>query len=98
MPSKKQVDMSSTLTANIFDFVIWYAKNKEIIKYRRLFEKKEPRDQIGIFYDHIELIDGTRRRLLREEIEKLIIQKGAKNFFKEAFFILKGQHLRVLMQ
>lgn len=77
---KKTSGHSSTLTANIFDFVLWYGKDKGNVKYRSLYERKEPREQIGIFYDHVELPDGTRRRLTRGEVETLTVPSGAKVF------------------
>ena len=77
---KKTSGQSSTLLASIFDYVIWYGKDKQRTKSRMLFEKKEPREQLGIFYDHVDLPGGTRRKLTREEIETLAVPSGAKVF------------------
>jgi adenine-specific DNA-methyltransferase len=80
IPFKKTSGQSSTLLANIFDFAVWYAKNREQTKFRMLYERKEPREQIGIFYDHVELANGTRRRMTTEEVETLTVPEGAKVF------------------
>ena len=77
---KKTSGHSSTLLASVFDFVIWYAKNKVLAKYNPLYEKKYPKDQIGVFYDHIELPDGKRRKLTQNEATTLIFPEGAKVF------------------
>ena len=46
----------------------------------QLYEKKYPKDQIGVFYDHIELPDGKRRKLTQNEATTLIFPEGAKVF------------------
>jgi adenine-specific DNA-methyltransferase len=46
------------------DYIIWYAKDRELIKYRQLYLEKQD-DVSG--YDRIELHDGTRRALTKEE-------------------------------
>ncbi|NUO83867.1 hypothetical protein HUU05_27640, partial [candidate division KSB1 bacterium] len=43
---------------------VWYAKNKELVKYRGLYVKASPNPAIWRF---IELPDGTRRKLTSEE-------------------------------
>ncbi len=80
IPFKKTSGQSSTLLANIFDFAIWYARDKGRTKFRMLYERKEPREQIGVFYDHVDLPDGTRRKLKNEEIESLTVPNGGKIF------------------
>ena len=56
---------TSPLGANFLpansDYIIWYGKNKKCTKYRPLFaEKKTGNDSA---YVHVELADGTRRRM-----------------------------------
>lgn len=80
IPFKKTSGFSSNLMANVFDFLVWYSKDKKKIKFHMLFEKKEPREQIGIFYDYIELPDGLRRRLSKKEIDTLTYPDGSKIF------------------
>lgn len=80
IPFKKTSGQSSVLLANVFDFVVWYAKGKERAKFRTLYERKEPREQVGLFYDHVELANGSRRRLTTEEVRTLTVPEGAKVF------------------
>lgn len=56
---------SGTLSRN-GDRIIWYAKDKSQIKFRRLFIKKElPVNDSN--YKYLELEDGTRRLMTKEE-------------------------------
>jgi len=49
------------------DYLIWYAKDKRQIKHRPLFLPKETGSGIDL-YRYIELPDGKRRKLTKEEI------------------------------
>ena len=49
----------------IFDYVIWYAKNIEQVKFRRIFTAKNTQDDF--YYDTIDLPDGTYRKLTSAE-------------------------------
>ena len=50
------------------NFIIWYAKEKEALKYRPLFGGRDPRDFVDEFnYKWIELPDGSRRGMDRAE-------------------------------
>jgi len=55
------------------DYIIWYAKNKDTLKYRQLFiKKKTPFDDPDSKYDQIELETGERLPLSNEFIEKYL--------------------------
>ena len=47
------------------DFIVWYFKDKSKAKYRRIFEQKL--DAVGSGYTQLEMPDGTRRAMTREE-------------------------------
>ncbi len=49
------------------DYVLWYAKNKECVKYRRLFSLKSLGGDGAGKYDQVELLDGKRRPMNVEE-------------------------------
>lgn len=50
------------------DYIIWYAKDAEKIKYRELFNiKSNPVGDRSSKYDQVQLIDGTRRPMTKEE-------------------------------
>lgn len=58
---------SSTLSRN-GDRILWYAKDKEVIKFRRLYiEKDFPQNDDN--YKYVELPNGTRRLMTKDERE-----------------------------
>ena len=81
---------TSGLTSNVLsragDYVIWYSKNQERVKYRQLFiEKNSPIGDPETRYDQIELRDGSRRALTYEEKNNLNpLQADSKVFSKGA--------------
>ena len=76
---KKGGSATSNNLSCVCDFIIWYAKNKEEIKYRQLFEKKEVGigESTGERYDQLEAPDGSRRPMSKEEKQNpSLIPKG----------------------
>ncbi|MBI5637233.1 MAG: site-specific DNA-methyltransferase [Nitrospinae bacterium] len=65
----KTSSATTELLAGVADYLLWYGKNKESIKYRDLFEVKELSQATS--YSRVELSDGTRRPLTPEEIEDI---------------------------
>ena len=51
----------------VLDYIIWYAKDAEKMKYRPIFETKA--DAVSSGYTKLELHDGTRRSMTKEEKE-----------------------------
>ena len=49
------------------DYLLWYAKNRESVKYRRLFSVKSLGGEGAGKYDQVELFDGLRRPMNAEE-------------------------------
>jgi adenine-specific DNA-methyltransferase len=57
--------LSSNFIVKISDRIIWYGKNRELTKFRKLFMEKElGEDSI---FSWVELPDGTRRKLSDDE-------------------------------
>jgi adenine-specific DNA-methyltransferase len=52
---------------SIADFLVWFAKDRERMKYRQLFVPKEPRATGGWGFNYLETADGTRRPLTTAE-------------------------------
>ncbi len=52
---------------SVADYLIWFAKDRERIKYRQIFLPKDPRATGGWGLNYIQERDGTRRPLTREE-------------------------------
>lgn len=63
---KKTSPLGSVGLAGISDYIIWYAKNKEVVKYRQLFQYKGIGD--GSMYRYVELENGERRKMTQEEL------------------------------
>ena len=49
------------------DYVLWFAKDAERLKFRQLFLEKSPEGAGGKFYDRVEFADGRRRPLTAGE-------------------------------
>jgi len=64
----KTTSASSDLLANINDYILWYGKNKEKIKYRQLYIEKVRGQKGATGYTKLHLEDGTIRPLTPEEI------------------------------
>ena len=55
----KTGSMVSRSLGRTSDYLLWYSKNKDGVKFRRLFNEKEPDN----FYNVVQLEDGTLKRL-----------------------------------
>ncbi|MBQ6665040.1 MAG: site-specific DNA-methyltransferase, partial [Synergistaceae bacterium] len=62
---KKTLPLGSKGLAGICDYLVWYAKDKEHMKYRELYANKEVGEGTG--YTWLELEDGTRRKMTEDE-------------------------------
>ncbi len=62
------------------DYILWYSKNKEKIRYNQIYTKKEsPIGDTKSKYDQVELPDGVRRALTNEEKNgDITLPQGAK--------------------
>lgn len=61
------------------DYILWYSKNRDLTKYRPLYRDKTVGDDGAEKYDQIELADGKRRAMTREEKkDSSLIPKGAR--------------------
>jgi adenine-specific DNA-methyltransferase len=49
------------------DYIVWYAKNREVVKYRRIFATKAIGGAGAGKYDQVELADGSRRAMTQSE-------------------------------
>ena len=79
---KKTLPLGSSGLAGISDYLIWYAKDKENIKYRDLFEEKPIGEDTG--YTWIEFEDGERRRMKSDERrDPRLLPSGSRPFFTD---------------
>jgi adenine-specific DNA-methyltransferase len=67
-----------------FDYLLWYAKRKESLKYRKALLKKAPGQRGGTGYKSVQLADLSRRPLTRTEIEAPeILPAEARIYFRD---------------
>ena len=79
---KKTLPLGSSGLAGISDYLIWYAKDKENIKYRGLFEEKPIGEDTG--YTWIEFEDGKHRRMKSDERrDPRLLPSGSRPFFTD---------------
>ena len=63
----KTVGATSELLPGTIDYLLWYASNKDVVKYRQLYRDKERGGAGATAYYRVELADGTRRVLSEGE-------------------------------
>jgi adenine-specific DNA-methyltransferase len=68
--------------AGTVDYLLWYGKRREVLKYRRLFHTKAVGGAGSGAYDMVELADGTRRRLTIEERDDPVSLPGGSRVFR----------------
>jgi len=74
---KKLMPLGAKTLENMCDYLLWYAKDKELMKYRQLYNKSEPRASSR--WTGVELADGTRKKLTREQLNDLsLLPKGSR--------------------
>lgn len=77
---KKASPLTSKGLAGVADYLIWYGKDKENLKYRKLFEDKPIGRDTG--YTWVELENGQRRKMTSEEKDNpSLLPKKSRVFF-----------------
>ena len=76
---KKTTSSSAALLATIYDYIIWYAKDRDQLKYRQLFSEKVAGDAGASQYTWVEYPDGTRQSLGAKAFDQEL-PPGAKRF------------------
>ena len=63
------------------DYILWFAKNREVVKFRRVYRDKSINEDRAGVYNWIQLQDGTRRRMtVKEKAEPESLPSGARVF------------------
>ena len=74
---------SSTSVSSVFDYLLWYVKDKEQMKYRHLYIEWDERsaDPLLASYVRVELPDLTRRKMTKKEKENpALLPEGSRRF------------------
>jgi adenine-specific DNA-methyltransferase len=70
---------ATSALSRVGDYLLWYAKDKPQLKYRQLFFEKANLLTGDEAYKYLEVPDGTRRPMTREERDgSLAVPKGAR--------------------
>jgi adenine-specific DNA-methyltransferase len=78
---KKPGQRSSDTLPVLTDFVLWFGRDKELVKYRQLYVEKSLGGEGGSHYNQVELTDGTVRTLTQEErVDPSLLPKKARVF------------------
>jgi adenine-specific DNA-methyltransferase len=62
---RKTTGKGGQLLDNTYDVLLWFAVDRERVKYRELFEQRTIRDDSNLRF--VELADGTRRSMTKDE-------------------------------
>lgn len=76
---KKTSGFSPSLLSSVFDYIIWYAKDKSKIKYNKLFRSKKDA-ALDSGYTWIELENGETRKLTKGELDGTIAMPKGRRF------------------
>jgi adenine-specific DNA-methyltransferase len=71
---------STKLLASTVDYLVWYSRDIERIKYRQLYVPRETGDTSLDRYDQVLLPDGTSRRLTPDEIAEIVPLPSGKRY------------------
>ena len=78
---RTKIPLRTTLLPGLYDYIAWYAKDKSRVheKFRRIFTQREVGE--GSQFTWVELGDGTRRKMTREErMNPLLLPKDSRPF------------------
>src|SRR5262245_32299271 len=63
------------------DYILWYGRNRDTIKYRQLYSDKPAGEDGAGVYTRVELPDGTRRRMTADELANLgLLPSGGRGY------------------
>ncbi|HSW35925.1 MAG TPA: site-specific DNA-methyltransferase, partial [Candidatus Limnocylindrales bacterium] len=79
---QKTGGQSSKLIASSSDFILWYTKKKENVKYRQLFQVKTAGEGVGEQYRFVELANGEKRRMTTDELEDVSLLPSGSRIFR----------------
>ncbi len=83
---QKTSGQETNVLASTVDFLVWYAKDINKIKYRQLYEQRELGDTSLDRYDMLLKNDGSSRRLTKEELVTGNIEDKGKRYQLAALY------------
>lgn len=80
---RKTGAFASTLLGQTTDYILWFGKNKQLVKYRPPLNPKTFEQGSGQYYKWVELPNGNRRSLTKEERDDIsVLPEGARLFLQ----------------
>ncbi len=73
---EKTTSFETATLSSVSDYLIWYARDRDTLKYRQLFAQKELGEEGATNYSWLEMPGGEIRRLTAEELEHPEAVKG----------------------
>jgi len=86
IPFQKTSGQESNLIATTLDYIIWYAKDQTLTKYRQLYQPREAGEKSLDRYDQILFADGESRRLKKDEAQLGGVPNGSKRYQLSALY------------
>lgn len=84
---QKTAGQSSDAVSSVFDYLLFYARKKDALKFRALFRDKIPGEEGATEYNKVEESDGTIRPATDEEMDDFKkLPKGARIFSTYSLF------------
>jgi adenine-specific DNA-methyltransferase len=84
---QKTTGQASTALSATIDHLLWYARDLDSLKTRKLYQPKRPGEEGAFEYNKVELADGTIRPATRDEIlGNVPLPMGAKLFSTYSLF------------
>ena len=75
-------NQTSKIISSDFDYLIWYTKHKNMLKFRRLYATRRGGNWVN--YDFVRLPDGTYRKITQEEKENIVpVPEGSKIYRRD---------------
>jgi len=86
---QKKGSQSGDFIPPISEYLIWYAKDRAVAKFRRLYERRVLDGVGGSGFDYVEFPDGSVRRMIEGEANPANLPEGARPFSLNPFFSQK---------
>lgn len=90
IPFNKTGGFETKTLAGICDFLVWYAKDVEKIKFRPLYLPKRPAHDAGQ-YDWVEFTNGTIREMTDEELANISVLPAGSRILAHQGLASQGQ-------
>ncbi len=88
---KTKIPLGTSGLAGICDYLIWYAKDKSKIKFRKIYQQRDIQGNSEFIF--IELPDGQRRRITAEEQNNVNLIPQGSRIFRRLDLASTGQTL-----